>query len=103
MTSPDNTHHSPPTHIDIGGIALPREELARVLPDMARFEENLPDALAVDADMKRNEGVIPDYVRAWPQPRIADVIATLKEVGSLREQAQVAPENKPRTGGETNS
>ncbi|MES1949083.1 hypothetical protein C84B14_17128 [Salinisphaera sp. C84B14] len=76
-----------PTHIDIGGIALPREELAQVLPDIERFEQHLPDALAVDRDMKASGGAVPDYVRQWPQARIDAVVRTLKEVGSLREQA----------------
>lgn len=75
------------THIDIGGIALPRKTLAEVLPDLDRFERHLPDALAVDADMKAGDGSIPDYVAQWPQPRIEAVVATLKELGSLREQA----------------
>ena len=75
-----------PTHIDIGGIALPREELAQVLPDIERFERHLPDALAVDRDMQASEGAVPDYVREWPQARIDAVVRTLKEVGSLREQ-----------------
>ena len=75
------------THIDIGGVALPRATLAEVLPDIARFEQHLPDALAVDADMKAGDGSIPDYVSEWPQARIEAVVATLKELGSLREQA----------------
>tara|TARA_B100002049_G_scaffold231018_1_gene208439 strand:- start:418 stop:705 length:288 start_codon:yes stop_codon:yes gene_type:complete len=75
-----------PTHIDIGGIALPREELAQVLPDIERFERHLADALAVDRDMQASEGAVPDYVREWPQARIDAVVRTLKEVGSLREQ-----------------
>lgn len=82
------------THLDIGGVALPRSALADVLPDMARFERYLADALAVDADMKRGDGSIPDYVREWPQERIEGVVATLKEVGSLREQAQAQVREK---------
>lgn len=87
MTPPIDTNDVPPTHIDIGGVALPREELARVLPDIERFERHLPDSLAVDAEMKQGDGSIPARVRDWPQERIAGVVATLKELGSLREQA----------------
>ena len=77
----------PASHLDIGGVALPREELSQVLPDMARFERHLPDALAIDKQMREGDGSIPSYVQDWPQDRIAAVVATLKEVGSLREQA----------------
>ena len=77
----------PASHIDIGGVALPRKELAQVLPDMARFEAHLPDALAVDTQMREGDGSIPAYVQNWPQERVAAVVATLKELGSLREQA----------------
>ena len=85
MTADSN--HLSATHIDIGGVALPRDELVEVLPDIARFEQHLPDALAVDKAMCEGDGSIPDYVRAWPQPRIEAVVTTLKEIGSLREQA----------------
>lgn len=95
MTKPPNEPNDvPPTHIDIGGIALPREELARVLPDIARFERHLPDALAIDTEMKQGDGSIPVRVGNWPQERIAGVVATLKELGSLREQAG-APVSRP--------
>jgi len=87
MTPPSHTNDIPPTHIDIGGMALPREELARVLPDIERFERHLPDALAIDTEMKQGDGSIPARVRDWPQEHIVGVVATLKELGSLREQA----------------
>ncbi|MES1930129.1 hypothetical protein SADO_12778 [Salinisphaera dokdonensis CL-ES53] len=77
----------PASHLDIGGVALPREELSQVLPDMARFEQHLPDALAIDTQMREGDGSIPAYVQDWPQERVAAVVATLKELGSLREQA----------------
>lgn len=80
-------HNISSTHIDIGGVALPRQELAEVLPDIERFETHLPDALAVDKQMREGDGSIPDYVSTWPQARVAAVVATLKELGSLREQA----------------
>lgn len=67
-------------------MALPRAELGEVLPDMARFEAHLTDALAVDSHMKNGDGSIPGYARQWSQERIAAVIATLNELGSLREQ-----------------
>lgn len=76
----------PPTHIDIGGMALSRAELAEVLPDIERFEQHLTDALAVDSYMKNGDGSIPGYAQQWPQERIAAVVATLNEIGSLREQ-----------------
>jgi hypothetical protein len=76
-----------PSHVDIGGVALPREALANVLPDIERFERHLADALQVDRDMKAGDGSIPPYVSDWSQERINAVVATLKEVGSLREQA----------------
>lgn len=72
--------------MDIGGVALPRVELARVLPDFERFERHLADALKLDEQMHREGGAIPAYVREWSQARIEAVVATLKEVGSLREQ-----------------
>lgn len=80
------TSDNQPTHIDIGGMALPREELVEVLPDIERFEAHLTDAIAVDSHMKNGDGSVPDYVQKWPQERIAAVIATLNEIGSLREQ-----------------
>ncbi|RJS95211.1 hypothetical protein [Salinisphaera sp. Q1T1-3] len=77
---------APQGHIDIGGAAIPRDELAKVLPDIERFEANLTDALAVDSHMKQGDGAVPDFVRQWSEERLADVIVTLKELGSLREQ-----------------
>ncbi|HET7313025.1 MAG TPA: hypothetical protein VFJ08_01600 [Salinisphaera sp.] len=76
----------PSSHIDIGGVALPRSELAEVLPDIERFEAYLTDALAVDSYMGNGDGSVPSYVHKWPEERLANVIATLKEIGSLREQ-----------------
>lgn len=93
----DNTSGDTPTHIDIGGMALPRGELVEVLPDIERFEAHLTDAIAVDSYMKNGDGSIPDYVRQWSQERIAAVVATLNEIGSLREQLI---EQMGRQGGE---
>ncbi|ROO24396.1 hypothetical protein [Salinisphaera japonica] len=76
----------PADHVDIGGAAVPRVELAKVLPDIVRFEANLTDALAVESHMKQGDGVVPDFVTQWPEDRLAEVITTLKELGSIREQ-----------------
>lgn len=84
--STTNLSHIPDGHIDIGGATLPRKELARVLPDIERFEASLTDALAVDSHLKNGDGSVPEYVKQWPEERLADVIITLKEIGSLREQ-----------------
>lgn len=81
-----DSHNPSPEHIDIGGVALPRRELAEVLPDIDRFEAHLTDALAVDSHMSNGDGNLPSYVQQWSEERIANVVATLKEVGSLREQ-----------------
>lgn len=91
-----------PTHIDIGGMALPREELVEVLPDIERFEAHLTDAIAVDSHMKNGDGSVPEYVQKWPQERIAAVIATLNEIGSLREQLmqQVKSQDSEQSGGQ---
>jgi hypothetical protein len=78
---------TPPTHIDIGGLALPRRELVEVLPDIDRFERCLTDALAVDIDMKQSSGAIPDYIGQWSKGYTEAVIRTLKEISSLRQQA----------------
>lgn len=72
--------------IDIGGIAIPREELVAVLPDLARFETCLTDALAIDFYMKGHDGNTPGYVQNWSDKYLSQVIETLKEIGSLREQ-----------------
>ncbi len=88
----------PSSHIDIGGVALPRSELAAVLPDMERFETHLTDALAVDSHMSNGDGSVPSYARKWPEERLANVIATLKELGSLREQLgqqKIGPSSRP--------
>lgn len=82
----NDQQHVPPSHIDIGGLALPRSELAEVLPDIDRFEKYLTDALAVDSYMTNGDGSVPSYVQKWPEERLSGVIATLKEIGSLREQ-----------------
>ncbi|MES1937171.1 hypothetical protein [Salinisphaera hydrothermalis] len=79
-------HRLPSSHIDIGGVALPREQLASVLPDIERFEAHLTDALAVDSHMSNGDGSVPSYVQKWSEERLAHVVATLKELGSLREQ-----------------
>ena len=81
-----DSQHVPASHIDIGGLALPRNELVKVLPDIERFEANLTDALAVDSYMSNGDGSIPSYVEKWSEQRLSDVVATLKELGSLREQ-----------------
>lgn len=81
-----NSSRTPSSHIDIGGVALPRSELADVLPDIERFETHLTDALAVDSYLRNGDGSIPSYAQKWPEERLANVIATLKEIGSLREQ-----------------
>lgn len=65
---------------------MPRSELANVLPDIERFEAHLTDALAVDSHMSNGDGSVPSYVQKWSEERLANVIATLKELGSLREQ-----------------
>ena len=96
MTTDD--HRLPSSHIDIGGVALPRRELAAVLPDIERFEAHLTDALAVDSHMRNGDGSVPSYVRKWPEARLANVIATLKELGSLREQLsqqKIGPASSP--------
>lgn len=85
MTETD-PQQPPSSHIDIGGLALPRSELAAVLPDIERFEAHLTDALAVDSHMSHGDGSVPSYVQKWPEERLANVVATLKELGSLREQ-----------------
>lgn len=72
--------------IDIGGIAIPREELAAVLPDLERFDVCLTDALAIDFYMRDHDGKIPGYVQNWSSKYLSHVIETLKEIGSLREQ-----------------
>lgn len=84
--TPIDTSGIPDSHIDIGGAAVPRSELRRVLPDIARFEAHLTDALAVESHMNHGDGAVPDFVQRWPEERLADVIATLKELGSIREQ-----------------
>lgn len=89
-----STSDNQPTHIDIGGMALPREELVEVLPDIERFEAHLTDAIAVDSYMKNGDGSVPEYVQKWPQERIAAVIATLNEIGSLREQLMQQVKNQ---------
>ncbi|WP_423824072.1 hypothetical protein V5738_08905 [Salinisphaera sp. SPP-AMP-43] len=81
-----DSQSGPTSHIDIGGVALPRSELVKVLPDIERFEANLTDALAVDSYMSNGDGSIPSYVQKWSEQRLADVVTTLKELGSLREQ-----------------
>lgn len=81
-----HSHQTPSSHIDIGGVALPREQLVDVLPDIERFEAHLTDALAVDSYMHNGDGSVPAYVHKWSEERLAGVIATLKELGSLREQ-----------------
>lgn len=102
-------HRLPSSHIDIGGVALPRDELASVLPDIERFEARLTDALAVDSHMSNGDGSVPSYVQKWSEERLANVVATLKELGSLREQlAQqkigpgTAAGNAPDSGDKTN-
>lgn len=88
----------PSSHIDIGGLALPRSELAAVLPDIERFEAHLTDALAVDSHMSNGDGSVPSYVQKWPEERLANVIATLKELGSLRDQLgqqKIGPASSP--------
>ena len=36
--------------------------------------------------MKNGDGMVPDFVTKWPEDRLAEVITTLKELGSIREQ-----------------
>lgn len=105
ITAPDQL---PPSHIDIGGVALSRSELAEVLPDIRRFEAHLTDALAVDSYMSHGDGGIPSYARKWSENRLTNVVATLKELGSLREQLsqqQIGPEKNtdlPKAGDKSN-
>lgn len=74
--------------VDIGGISVKRSVLQEILPDVERFERHRDDALAIDAAMSGNEGTVPEYVNEWPHDRIEGVVTTLKELGSLREEAQ---------------
>lgn len=74
--------------VDIGGLWIKRASLAEILPDLARFERHRADALALDTEMSENNGAIPDYINDWPAERIEAVVATLKELGSLRAEAQ---------------
>ena len=46
--------------------------------------------------MKQGDGSIPARVRDWPQEHIVGVVATLKELGSLREQAGESLQKPPR-------
>ena len=95
MSSIDASN-TPADHVDIGGAAVPRAELAKVLPDIVRFEANLTDALAVESHMKHGDGVVPEFVTKWSEERLAEVITTLKELGSIREQLMRA--DRPKTG-----
>ncbi len=72
--------------LDLGTMAIPRSELARVLPDIDRFESYLELTLRVDKYMGENSGAIPP----WLRPSQADgVMATMRDLAALDEAACV--------------
>jgi hypothetical protein len=66
--------------INIGTMAIPRAQLARVLPDIDRFERCLPLALKVDEYMTEHQGAIPPWLDRTQRD---DVAETLREIGRL--------------------
>ncbi|NNC22858.1 hypothetical protein HKX42_03245 [Salinisphaera sp. USBA-960] len=87
-SSADNQTPEGDEPVDIGGLSIKRSVITEVLPEPERFERHRAEALAVDEAMSKNNGDIPAYVNEWPQERIEAVVATLKELGSLRSEAQ---------------
>jgi hypothetical protein len=73
-------------YLDVGGLLLPRAQLAETLPDMRRFERCLTDAQMVSAHMTEH-GEPPDAFFGWSEAHMTDVSDTMREVGALLEQA----------------
>lgn len=65
-------------HIEIENYVLPREDLAKILPDMNRFERCLDDARML-RDRQRDDERLPECADAWSDDHLADVTQTMHE------------------------
>lgn len=72
--------------IKVGGLAVPRAEVAKVLPDIERFERCLADAEMVNAYMT-DHGKPPAVLSGWSDAYIDDIQVTMREVGAIEGQA----------------
>ena len=85
--------------IDLGTMLIPRAELAKVLPDIARFERCLPTARYVSDYMSEHDGALPP---GWnpTDAECKDVVLTMRELGNIELSAlnELKEERKRRNG-----
>lgn len=69
--------------VEVGGLSMPRAQLAAVVADVKRFERCCGDARRLNRDMDANAGGVPDYARGWTLAHFNDVLATIQELAAL--------------------